>query len=232
MRAQTTALMILALAGCVPSFLGGGDKGSTDDGLSRQILLAGSGITAVAPSGYCIDFNASGVSEPAAFVAFRRCEVLRGEDFALSRRALLTASISEDSASAPVVAGSEQRLLDFFATDAGKKALSRSADPSTVTVLQSYAKDGAVWLQVRDTSPAQQLDASYWRALFDLKGRIVTVTVAAYVDGPMPANRAKSLVQDFVARLSAANSAEAVTRAAGSVVEPLGKGLMPGSPRN
>jgi len=99
MRPFLPALLVLALSGCIDGLNFGPGAGGTDsanDGLTRQVTAPGSGIVLAGPPGYCLDAGSSGITDPAAFAAFRRCEVLRGENFALARRALLTVSISGD----------------------------------------------------------------------------------------------------------------------------------------
>jgi hypothetical protein len=136
---------------------------------------------------------------------FRRCDVLRGKEVPVSGRAVLTASISDRPNDAPVVSGREPVLIAFFGTEAGRRALSRSGRSDRVEVLQATARDSVVWIRLRDTSEAVALDQVSVRAIFDLGGRIVTVTAASYAEAPLPMSRLSALAEEFVTRIRARN---------------------------
>ncbi|MCR8726501.1 hypothetical protein [Frigidibacter sp. ROC022] len=215
-RPALALLAVAALSGCMELPAGGIAGGGSGSGpaLKQSVRLSSAGIDVTGPPGYCLDESASHPSGTGAFAAFRRCEVLRGGSVALSNRAVLGVSVSDTPNPQPVVAGSEDKLIAYFKTEAGRRVLSRSGKASTVTLLQSSDRDGVVWLQVRDTSPTLALDATYWRAIFDAKGRIVTVTVTGFAEGPLTGARARALAEGLVARIRKANSGDATaTRA-------------------
>lgn len=211
--------MTLALMGCLelPSVGstdgGGASRTASGPPLPQSLVMSSAGIEVGAPPGYCLDQEASSVADSKDFAAFRRCSVLRGQNVDLGQRALLTVSVSETPNVQPVIAGSEARLIAFFDTVPGRKVLSRSGNPATVKVLASSTRGGVVWLKVSDSSDTAGLDSTYWRAIFDAKGRIVTVTAAGYAKAPMSSSQVRSQASGMVARIQSANPIDAVTRA-------------------
>lgn len=200
-RRIVAALLAAAiLAGCDPVAL------EPNGPAARAVALSSARIVVAGPPGYCVDTRASGETRRDDFAALRPCADL-GAGGLPPQRALLLASVTARPSPAPVVAGREAALVAYFRSPQGLRALSRSRQAASVTVLKATHQGGAVLLYVRDTSPAtdQGLNDRYWRALFDLKGRIVTLTVAGYDDSPLSEAAARSLLTSFIARLRALN---------------------------
>ncbi|MFC2966935.1 hypothetical protein [Acidimangrovimonas pyrenivorans] len=169
----------------------------------RMAVAEGSVIIA-GPPGYCVDEKGSRDARRGAFVLLGSCASLSGSPYAPRPKvmAVLTAAVSGGRGGASI-AGSEDRLAAYFTSSDGRAALSRSGRAATVKVLDHHAGDGAFFLHLRDSSafPGRPDKPESWRVLFDLNGRIVTLTVVGLPDKPIIPAQAEALLRDFMARV-------------------------------
>ncbi len=116
--------------------------------------------------------------------------------------AVMTVSVDNDAwGTAPA------EVLDaYFATAEGRAALARDGRASSVRILESRQADDALFLHAVDRSgfPATAAE-DYWRAIFDLGGRFVTVSLVGLSDAPIPREDGLRTLQQQVNRLRAAN---------------------------
>ncbi len=170
--------------------------------------VAGGDVVVAGPDGFCVDPVAShdGVPGRGAFVLLGSCQSISGAGGAARPpiRAILTAAVSAGRAGA-TVSGNENHMIAFFRSDTGRRALSRSGKASTVRVLSISAKGGVVFVHARDTSPfpGQAVSPDYWRAVFDLNGRIVTLSVIGVPQAPFTDRTALRTLAAFVANVRA-----------------------------
>lgn len=173
----------------------------------QKVSVAGGDITIAGPFGYCIDRSASQDTRRGVFVLLGSCASIANDADAGSPRipGVLTASVSGESSSD--IDGSMARLEAFFLSDSGRAALSRNRRASSVTVLSTRQSRKLFILRVRDTSPnlAQGLSQEYWRALFDVRGRIVTLSVIAFTENPMSDSAGLATLKAFAAKIQRAN---------------------------
>jgi len=106
-----------------------------------------------------------------------------------------------------------ETLAVFFKSEDGRAALSRDGRASTVEVTETVGKDGVFYIHAKDSSEdtLQGAGDEYWRALFDLKGRIVSASVVGLEAKPISSKIAFDTLELFVARIKAANGAQAST---------------------
>lgn len=171
------------LAGCVTR---GGDIRSVD-------LLDGA-VTAAAPSGYCIAPGAGQRGEDNAVVLMGKCRA--GTE---ASPAVLTLSVGPTATAGAMVAGGEV-LAEYFTSEPGRAALSRDGLAEDVAVLEAISAEDAFLLHVRDRAVGD-----YWRAIFGLRGRLVTLSVAGPEGQPLEADTGRLLLDAAVAALRRAN---------------------------
>ena len=158
----------------------------------------------VGPAGYCIDSDASRDGSSGAFVVLGGCRALSQQGRSTGAGVLL-ASFAEPGG--PQIAGNTEALESYFNTTAGRAALSRSGRADSVTLIETRAEDDMLFLHLTDSANAgvPGTDANYWRGMFDLKGRIATISVLGFADAPHSRTAGLSLARSFAQRLVAAN---------------------------
>lgn len=173
----------------------------------KRVQVANSSITIAGPFGYCVDRSASQDTRRGVFVLLGSCASIANDANAGAPRipGVLTASVSGESSSD--IEGSVAGLEAFFLSDIGRAALARNRRASSVTVLSTRQSRKLFIVHVRDTSPnrADGLAQDYWRALFDVRGRIVTLSVIAFKDKPMSDGAALATLKAFAANVQREN---------------------------
>ena len=202
----------LALSACVAGPVGGSSKAP-----ARMTVLAGS-VTIAGPRGYCIDRDASRSSATQAVVLLGSCAALAGTRLMPAPRApvVLTASVLVGDGAA--LEASYPALGEFFRTEAGRAALSRSGDFGDVEILEAFTGSGAYYVRLRDRSGATDAESpvepEYWRALVGLNDRILTLSALALVNRPQSQEVKRAALVACVAQMHAATPVVAVTEAA------------------
>jgi hypothetical protein len=197
------SLALLALLGaCVPVAETGGSAAPT----RMAVSVGGAALTIAGPRGYCIVPRDSRSSDDGAFVLLGSCASIaaRAGASALSDPAILTASVSTGGAG---IEAGFPRMAEFFRSEAGRRALSRSGKAESVEVLHASSRNGVFFLQVRDRSTAGDagVGTDYWRAIMAVRGQIVTLTVLALKDQPLEAAKKRAVLEAFIARIRAEN---------------------------
>ncbi|SNX68916.1 hypothetical protein SAMN05878503_102356 [Cereibacter ovatus] len=164
--------------------------------LSLAPAVLAEGVRVAPPSGYCIDKEASART---GLVLIGRCEGVTDRP-----PAILTAVVGAPG-SGMDLDGRGQELAAFFASDAGRAALSRSGDPRRVEMLEAWGVDDAFLLRLRDTSRGHHGQTESWRAVVSLKGRLVTLTATGTAAAPLARENGKRLIGAFVTAMKAAN---------------------------
>jgi hypothetical protein len=99
-------------------------------------------------------------------------------------------------------------MAKFLSSDTGRAALSRSGKAKTVRIRRVIAVGDVLYLNATDTSQGEhgeQFEPDYWRALFIVKGQIVTLSVLALDDMPLTSDAKRALLEKFVAKVKSVN---------------------------
>ncbi len=200
--------MLIALSGCSDDQAGPGSIRLFAPSNTKSMLVADGRIRITGPKGFCIDRMASRDNAQGAFVLLASCMSLRATAHrsAPAVPVLLTLTVS-GSGMPDSIARSLDRLEVFFTTPSGRAALSREGNPADVRILETRVSGGVFYIHARDRGNARLPGAGneYWRALFDLQGRIVTISVIASAEIPLASETAHAMLSDFVTRLQKEN---------------------------
>ncbi len=199
------------LAACV----GGPGVGMGALGFARapeRVVVASKSIVIAGPRGYCVDRSATRDRADGAFVLLGSCASIANNARAAAPRipGVLTASVSDRSGAD--ISASLDELEAFFNSTEGRAALAHDGQAGSITILSTRRRKGAFYLHVRDDSENRvaSLAPIYWRGLFDVRGRIVTVTVTGFKDRPMSAAVGLATLNAFAARIRRENAAASV----------------------
>lgn len=178
------AVVALALSACddLPS-IGGGKTAR------NEITVTADKVTLRGPSGFCVDPVSSQTSATQAFVVFGNCAAIAGNE-ALPQpfvTAVAIITVLPSGKEVPAIATSGKALGQYFNSAAGRATLSGAGDPSTVSVLDSFARNGAFFVHARDTSGPvlPGADPTFWRGYFDVKNSLVAVSVIGLTASPL-----------------------------------------------
>ncbi len=207
----------VALAGC-----GGGFEGSLRSATSvpgnffgsltgsagqREATVGSAQIKIAGPEGYCVDPTSKKVSGNTTFLLLASCSAITESSRAATPQhpAALLASVGDPTGQS--VAADLPGLDNLLRSETGRGMLSRSKDAGTVEVLESFAMDDTLFVRVRDTSPNEQpgLSYEYWRAILDVKGSAVTLSVMAPREDPFSINTGLQILRSYVAEVKARN---------------------------
>ncbi|MEM7470658.1 MAG: hypothetical protein AAF340_04840 [Pseudomonadota bacterium] len=208
-RFLLVAAGLLLLAGCSGDFpgLGALTNGTATSGAEgqKEITVTSNQVSLTAPEGFCVDpvSTRNGASE--AFVVFGNCAAITGNNKQSQPyvEAIVTATVSSAGlAGDGSIAPQSEALVGFFQSNAGKQALSRSADPRAVRIGDGFSEDGAVFLLVADSSPPHVDGAmkSYWRSYFDAGSAVVAMSVIGFQQNPISGTEGLSLLRRFKER--------------------------------
>ena len=196
----------LALVGCDGLPAATGSAPASPDAPHR-IGVSNRVVVISGPAGYCIDKAVARDTADGAFVLLGSCAALAqsaaaGQPVA---PAILTASVSP--AGAQPIGGQLPALNAYFLSGEGRAALSRSGRAQSVTVAQAWGSGGVFYLVAQDSSPSggQRLQSTFWRAVFDVKGRIVTLNVAGLKNQPLGPEAGRATLEAFVRQVQREN---------------------------
>ncbi len=207
------SVAILSMVLFLPSCDGGaGAVGAIGAGLFQRapekIAVAKGSVTIAGPSGFCVDKSATRDGAGGVFVLLGSCASIANSTQHPSPRvpAVLTASVSGPGDAQ--ISNSLTQLEAFFQSPAGRGALARNGDPSSVEILSTRDEKGMYILRASDSSPNNPdgLEQEYWRALFDVGGRIITLSVIAFNDKPMSDEEGLAILQAFAKRIQRENT--------------------------
>ncbi|MBV1868689.1 MAG: hypothetical protein KUG69_12415 [Marinosulfonomonas sp.] len=212
-RRLAVGTTLLMLAGC----LAGPDVGMGVGGFGlharvpEKILVANHSVIIAGPPGFCVDRSATHDTGIGAFVLLGSCASIANNPGAATPNVpgLLTASVSGESGA--TVGSKPNRLRAFFSSPAGRAALARNGDAASVKILDTRYRDGAFFIHARDTGAGRTkgLATDYWRGLFDVKGRIVTVTLNEFKGKPMSDAAGLATLNAFATRIRLENLSQA-----------------------
>lgn len=165
-------------------------------------LLAGGaaaqskGLRISPPAGYCVDREAQ--AGP-GIVLIGRCAGVANRP-----PAVLTVAVGAPG-SGVGLADQGKALAEFFTSEAGRAALSRSGRAGPVTVLEAMSWRGAFLIRWRDASAGRGVQGESWRAVLGLGGRLVTLTTTGTASTPLSRDAGRKLLESFVSAMTQAN---------------------------
>ncbi len=204
-RRGLTAVLILALSACVDAGFGGAG--------TRALAVAGGAVIVTGPQGYCIDRGAVRDTSTGSFVLFGGCASLTGSRAAgqPARPAILTASVGRLSAGGADAAAALPAMERFFQSSAGRAALSLTGNADNVSIGSVSDSGATIYIQLSDSALPKDraVEPTYWRAVTIIRGRIVTLSVLSPARAPLSVQEQRAVLDQFVARMRAANPAAA-----------------------
>lgn len=196
----------LCLAGCGEGWLAGLHGGVAP--APTDITVTTDQIVVTGPKGFCIDPTATRDTADSSFVLLGNCAAIANTRRAgqPATPAVLTATISAETNEGRL-ADSLDELDRFFRSDAGKTLLSRSGDPSSVTILETLRTSDVFLLHAEDKSAATIADVQpdYWRAYMDVGPRLATLSVLALNERSLSRAESLSVLQSFIDAVQGAN---------------------------
>lgn len=188
---------VLGLAGCEGG-LGVSRKAPEQISLPDGIVVAGA-------EGWCVDVASSQARRTTSVVVLGSCAAIA--DNAKAPRpsvpGVMTVSVEGPGFQAPPA----DALEAFFDTDAGLAVLARDGDAESVRLLESKRDGERLYLHAKDDSALPGVSTDYWRALFGLNGRLVSVTLLGLSGRPISSAEGLAALQSQIERLIAANAA-------------------------
>lgn len=198
------------LAGCVAGVPGDIGAGRATKAAPTTMALASGTVIITGPSGYCVDTSASRDNARGAFVLLGSCASLTASPSGRKPQnpAILTASVVAGSGDDAAFAASFPAMARFLSSSAGRAALSRSGQASSVQIVQITSVKDVMYIRASDRAAAkgQEVETEYWRALMSLNGKIITLSVLGLRNLPMKPDAKRRLLESFVARVRAANN--------------------------
>ncbi|MFT5059953.1 MAG: hypothetical protein ACI95S_001138 [Dinoroseobacter sp.] len=209
------------LAACGGGFGGGGSTTASPSnpvsGLTSlfgtrpasEVTVTQNRVKIAGPEGFCVDPTGTNDATTSAFVLLGNCAAIPGSrrDAEPANPAILTASVGDNPGAA--VATRLAEMDSYLRSDLGLTALSRTGNAGSVEILDSFAQDDVLFIRARDTSTASDpaMSADYWRAFFDARGSLVTLSVVGVKSNPIPPQTGLQTLQAFTALVRTRNGA-------------------------
>ena len=159
--------------------------------LPKAVVLRGDDLKVQGPTGYCPDPATLQQSDGAASVLLGRCN-----DVAKAAPAVISVTFGRPGSAAAMAAGGAE-MAAFFASDAGRKSLSRRGRASDVTVTSARSVGELFLFRVADRG-----EGTYWRGMTAIGGRTVSVKVSGL---DLTETESRALVEDTARALRRAN---------------------------
>jgi hypothetical protein len=199
LRAAVALMACLAIAACG---LPGGQP-------PERMALGAGGPVIAGPSGFCVDTGRSHEDGGGAFVLLGSCAALSRNPLAprAAAPAVLTATVAPAGSGAQPLPERFAQMRAFFASEAGRAALSRSGDAASVKITRTDVAGDLMLIALTDSAAAAAagLQPETWRGWIGIRGRIVTLAVLGLADRPLDGATMRALVEEFARALRAAN---------------------------
>ena len=231
-KALAIGAALLLLAACEQPGVSGTTANQT------TVTAGGQRITILAPAGFCVDSRSTSVTSSGAFVLVSDCHLLARDAGAAPRLAGAAASAGTATPPDPMAAAASDRppvdaaltasisptglgdagpatrsladLAAYAKTPEGLALIGRGGQSQGVRLLDSVTRDGVLYLRVEDRGPQPiaGLGPRFWRAFFEVNGRLVAVSELVFAGG-LDEQSGFNLVSAFVRAIKAANPAPA-----------------------
>lgn len=206
-RAVLAGAALIALGACDLTF-------PVTRAAPERVSVADDSVIVAGPPGYCVDRAATRDTARGAFVLLGSCASLSGDADNPSPRvpAVLTVSVSGLPGDGAALDAPFARIDAFLRSEQGRRALSRTGDPATVEILDIRQASDALVIHARDTGAGEiaGIEDEYWRALLDVNGRMVTVSVTGFEARPMSPDAGRATVEALAERILRENAAPTV----------------------
>lgn len=163
-----------------------------------------SGVVVEGSRGWCVARDMLRTDEAASVVVFGSCAAITKEAAPDPSDVPGVITVSVDNTASGTAPAD---VLDaYFATERGRAALARDGRAESVRILETRQSGDALFLHAIDRSGVPFNAAEdYWRAIFDLGGRFVTVSLVGLADDPIDRATGLRTLQAQVNRIRAAN---------------------------
>lgn len=180
----------------------------------ERVSVADDSVVVAGPPGYCVDRTAMRETAQGAFVLLGSCASLSGDAQRPAPRVpgVLTVSVSGQPGDGAALDAPFPRLDSFLRSERGRRALSRGGDPSTVEILEIRQVPDALLIHARDSAASEiaGIEDEYWRALLDVNGRMVTVSVTGFEARPMSPDAGRATLEALAERIFRENAGPTV----------------------
>lgn len=164
------------------------------------------GVVVSGTRGWCVDTQTTRTDGETSVVVFGSCAAIAGNAFAPRPEVpgVLTVSVENEGGEVPPA----EILQDFLTSETGRAALARDGSPQSVNILESRRDGDLLLFHVEDRSirPVSGAAQDYWRALFDLDGRFVSVSLMGASDRPIDAPEGFEIVAATVDQIRSSNA--------------------------
>ncbi|WP_425092846.1 hypothetical protein [Tropicimonas sp. S265A] len=192
---------LLTLAGCLQVPGGGGTA-------QREVTVSRSAVTIAGPSGFCVDTESLRNDQDSAFVLLGNCAAIAqtARYPQPEVRALLTAAVQETGGLS--IKDQSAEVTAYLKTEDGRAMLSRAGRADSVAILDTRKSGDVLFLHALDKSPGYVpgMSAEQWRAIFDLEGTVISLTVIGFDDAPLTAEAGKAMVREFASVIRRENA--------------------------
>ena len=202
-RVAGAATVVLAVGGLAQAAWAG-------PATRTKVTVAGQAVTIAAPAGFCVDTKSTTMTTEGAFVLMSDCSLLGGAK--TGKRpigAALTASVSNGgiAGEGDSETGTLDDLEDFAATADGRAVLSRSGEAERVRVLSKVKSGDVLYVLIEDRGklPVAGIDRTFWRAFFDVNGRMVALSELGFEGSGLERQQALDQLAALAAAIRAAN---------------------------
>ena len=174
------ALSALLLAGCDGAF----DGFNVTRTAPERIELP-DGLVVSGSHGWCVDTETTQTAAETSVVVLGSCAAIANNARAPRPDVPGVVTVSVDSSGGAVP--SVRQLDDFLSSEGGRAALARDGSAESVRILERRREDNMLVVRVVDRSlpAAAGAAADYWRALFGIGGRFVTVSLTGSRERPI-----------------------------------------------
>lgn len=123
---------------------------------------------------------------------------------------VLTVAVARKGSASTPVREQYARLEEFLATPSGRSAMARDGKPDSVEILETKRRGGALLIHARDSSGGRidQARDTYWRAITDVNGRLITVSALSFDSRPVSSATARRTVEDTTRAIRALNKTQ------------------------
>ena len=169
------------------------------------LTVARQDIVVAAPAGLCIDPASIDVTRAGGFALITDCALTTAAVTApIQLNGVLTASVSTGG-----IPGTLDDLEDFL-TGPGVVTLGKSGAFDQIRVLATRQTDNILFLKIEDKGdPIIPGGANrFWRAFFEVKGRLVSASFVPFAADPVPDTRTRQILTDLATATRAANAAQ------------------------
>ena len=170
----------------------------------EQIQLS-DGLVVAGARGWCVDQATTKTRGDTAVVVLGSCAAIAG-DGKLPRPlvpGIVTVSVEDTATEIPPT----EALEAFLVTEPGRAALARDGRAASVDILETRRSGETLYLHAIDRSGWPRAAAEdYWRALFDIDGRFVTVSLVGLTATPISRDEGLATLAAQIERLVDVNS--------------------------